>query len=291
MRARTTTCLVSVQLQLLLLMAVGVRSQLLQTHIDQFFSDVTITESSDGNSWTIVADGIPNDDDASSIERNPNEATDQTHSYSFYKTPDFSGQSSCTPLGPIGFALNGVPFFNALTAEGCDAVIYESFDDCEGHATDTGAYHYHQLSSCVPDDDDPETPLKLHGVALDGVLIYGPLDANGVNITNDRLDEYHGSSDILPSGDYAYFINYEYPYIVETFRGAIQYSGQCLTLVTDEETCSSSGAAGGQMRPADRPALPTPEAQESGSDASLTLQPVVIVSSLLIVLTSSILIT
>ena len=108
MRARTATCSVwmkLLQLLLLLMLAVGASSQLLQTHIDQFFSDVTITESSDGNSWTIVADGIPNDDDASSIERNPNEATDQTHSYSFYKTPDFSGQSSCTPLGPIGFAL------------------------------------------------------------------------------------------------------------------------------------------------------------------------------------------
>ena len=100
------------------------QSQLLESHIDQFFHDVSITDDSD--SWIIEADGIPNDDPAWSIERNPNAASAQNHYYRFYKTPDFRGQASCTPLGPIGFALNGVPFFNAQTAEGCDAVVYES---------------------------------------------------------------------------------------------------------------------------------------------------------------------
>ena len=42
--------------------------------------------------------------------------------------------------------INGVLLYNALTAPGDDAVHYEEFDDCQGHASPNGAYHYHQLS-------------------------------------------------------------------------------------------------------------------------------------------------
>ena len=106
-------------------------------------------------------------------------------------------------------------------------IIVSRFDNCNGHATETGVYHYHQRSPCIPrkaeDGDNEETPLKLHGVALDGFLIYGPLDGDGNNIGNDRLDECHGSSDILPNGQYAYFLNGEYPYTLGCFKAEVSF--------------------------------------------------------------------
>ena len=44
----------------------------------------------------------------------------------------------------MGFAINGVAIYNALTGETTDAVRYEVFDDCKGHSSPSGAYHYHQ---------------------------------------------------------------------------------------------------------------------------------------------------
>lgn len=52
----------------------------------------------------------------------------------------------CTRLGPVGFAKNGVAIYNALTGFGLDAVYYEEFDECQGHASPGGSYHYHQFS-------------------------------------------------------------------------------------------------------------------------------------------------
>lgn len=52
----------------------------------------------------------------------------------------------CTNLGPIGFAKNGVAIYNALTGQGTDAVRYEEFDECKGHSSPSGSYHYHQFS-------------------------------------------------------------------------------------------------------------------------------------------------
>lgn len=57
-----------------------------------------------------------------------------------------AGGKYCTSLGPIGFALNGVPIFNALTGEDTDAVLNEIFDNCKGHSSPNGAYHYHQFT-------------------------------------------------------------------------------------------------------------------------------------------------
>ena len=40
----------------------------------------------------------------------------------------------------------GVVLYNALTGHGYDAEHYEEFDNCPGHTSPNGAYHYHQLS-------------------------------------------------------------------------------------------------------------------------------------------------
>lgn len=55
----------------------------------------------------------------------------------------------CTNPGEIGIMINGVYLFNALTGPGDDAVHYEEFDNCQGHTSPRGSYHYHQLSCKV----------------------------------------------------------------------------------------------------------------------------------------------
>ena len=47
----------------------------------------------------------------------------------------------------------------------------ETFDDCEGHPQQRGAYHYHKLpEKCLMKN----TADNLLGVAADGYAIYGP---------------------------------------------------------------------------------------------------------------------
>ena len=43
-------------------------------------------------------------------------------------------------MGPIGFLLTGGVFFNALDAQGKDAVAHEVQDRCQGHPERSGAY-------------------------------------------------------------------------------------------------------------------------------------------------------
>ena len=49
--------------------------------------------------------------------------------------------SYCTSLGVIGYALNGVPFYNAADGDGFDAFFSEAhtFDGCGGHASPDGS--------------------------------------------------------------------------------------------------------------------------------------------------------
>lgn len=56
---------------------------------------------------------------------------------------------------PIGFAINGVPFFSALSAGGADLVSPPpdagggDFDPCMGTLTPAGAYGYRTMPPCA----------------------------------------------------------------------------------------------------------------------------------------------
>jgi hypothetical protein len=129
------------------------------------------------------------------------------------RQPARASTSAATPLGPIGLALNGVPFFNQyngqnrpLTAE------IDSFDQYNGHPTPTNAYHYHveplALTRAVGSD-------KLLGVLLDGYPVYGPVE-NGKRVTNADLDNLHGHTSAtteFPTGIYHYHVTDADPYI------------------------------------------------------------------------------
>ncbi|CAI5483386.1 unnamed protein product [Closterium sp. Yama58-4] len=103
-------------------------------------------------------------------------------------------------MGPIGFALNGVPFYSACDALGRDALQYEgaTFDACGGHPTPSGQYHYHvapglanpsaisssrstsfKLCNASFWQDVPGQHSPLLGFLADGIPLFGPRGAGG----------------------------------------------------------------------------------------------------------------
>jgi hypothetical protein len=125
-------------------------------------------------------------------------------------------------MGPIGVAINGVPFYNPYNREGNDAVegpFAEVFDSCCGHPDELGRYHYHKYPVCVKspfrDEDGKHSPLI--GFAFDGFAIYGPQDEDGEPPKD--LDECNGHSDA--ERGYHYHVTAKSPYILGAYRGEI----------------------------------------------------------------------
>ena len=127
--------------------------------------------------------------------------------------PTKAAISAPTPLGPIGLALNGVPFFNQYNGQNRPLTVeVDSFDQYNGHPTPTNAYHYHveplYLTRSVGSD-------QLLGFLLDGFPVYGPVE-NGKRVTNADLDQLHGhlgKTADYPDGVYHYHITDADPYI------------------------------------------------------------------------------
>ncbi|XP_071808823.1 uncharacterized protein [Asterias amurensis] len=148
---------------------------------------------------------------------NPNDIVLQDHVWTIPVNPVVGTSNVPLQLGPIGVAINGIPFFNPYTNTGEDAVETETFDNCDGHPTMAGVYHYHkQPSSCVFSIVEGE-PSSIIGVALDGFPIYGPIDENGNTLTSDDLDECHGR---YVNGKYRYHTTADFPYIMGCYKGA-----------------------------------------------------------------------
>lgn len=160
--------------------------------------------------------------------------------------------STALPDGPIGFALNGVPFLNPFTSDGDDATKASSVgysgnfpDLCNGAPVSGNMYGYRTNPICLydqpveiespqmitgkyypfgfdPDNITNPTPGERSpklGYALDGFPIYGPFDENG-DLPSD-LDECNGRYD-TSLGNYIYHITpYKAPYILGCFRGKI----------------------------------------------------------------------
>jgi len=160
-------------------------------------------------------------DDAYNFDRNPNSIATHTVSYSLPANPVAAAASSCLPMGMIGVALDGIPIFNGLDAGGRDAVAHEAQDHCGGHPQQSGVYHYHSISDCLPGAHTSD----LIGYANDGFGIYGPIDSSGHELTNADLDACHGTtSPVLWDGQtvsmYHYVATRAYPYTIGCFRGS-----------------------------------------------------------------------
>ncbi|CAI7869809.1 unnamed protein product [Closterium sp. NIES-53] len=149
-------------------------------------------------------------------------------------------------MGPIGFALNGVPFYSACDALGRDALQYEgsTFDACGGHPTPSGQYHFHvapgvanpsaisssrstdfQLCNASFWQDTPSSHSPLLGFLADGIPLFGPRGAGGALPAG--VDECGGHVGDGSSGEpafYHYHASSTAPYTVACLRGCVSSS-------------------------------------------------------------------
>ena len=129
--------------------------------------------------------------------------------------------------GPVGFTVQGTPFFSMYTGYDEDAVKYETMDLCYGHPSEDGSWHHHYIMSdknCLFEDKSGEFS-PIIGWAFDGIPLYGPQGTGGALPTD--LDACNGKnySDI----GYVYHTSNEKPpYTIGCYKGtplASSYAG------------------------------------------------------------------
>lgn len=186
----------------------------------------------DGDRRVITGDGLPirgvptglfpvrKDDPAFAFDPNPNAIGEQAIRFSVPLRPAFGPAPRCV-YKEVGITLDGVPLHTGLDSSGRDENAYELNDTCNGKPQPGGGYHRHALSECTPGIGERATVV---GYALDGFPITGPYDANGAELTTERLDECHGTtSEIVWNGrrigSYHYVLTRDFPYSIGCFRG------------------------------------------------------------------------
>ena len=150
-----------------------------------------------------------------SFVKNPNSIIEQSGTFKIPLHPALNPTHSATPLGPIGIALDGVPFFNQyagpsqpLTGE------IASFDQYYGHPQQSGVYHYHVEPLYLT--TVRSTKSGLMGFLLDGFPVYGPKEEDGTDVSSSLLDVYHGHTHATvdyPNGTYHYHFTPDAPYL------------------------------------------------------------------------------
>ena len=192
-----------------------------------------------------------------------------------------------------GIALDGIPYFNQMSADNVDPFYpawvppttgdlppVEAVDMCLGHAT---TYHYHLISPCViapgSQGDEPgpcrsggrnpcdpveqamsEYPAELVviGIAKDGHVMYGPYLSNGEEAVEAGLDVCNGAVGLAECDDsYAYFGTRTFPYLSGCFGagGRPDFVPQCTT--NGPSSYSPAKSACEWTGPEEVPAAPT----------------------------------
>ncbi len=145
----------------------------------------------------------------------PNNITVQTITLKIPLNPSVASSHTATPMGVIGVALDGVPFFNQYAAGGVAlGGEVNGFDQAWGHPQASGMYHYHVEPYYLTTVKLGSTKWALMGFLLDGFPVYGPKEENNTDPSN--LDVYHGHTHATvdyPSGIYHYHISSTAPYI------------------------------------------------------------------------------
>jgi hypothetical protein len=167
---------------------------------------------------------IARTDPAYAYDKNPNAIQAIAINWGISGNPVLAGRPSCLSLGAIGVLFTGGRLFNALDADGRDAVAHEVQDSCGGHPQSIGSYHYHDVSKCVNQSSGSSQHSPQVGVIADGFGLYGNQGEGGQALTNADLDECHGHvHSITVNGQtrvqYHYHATREYPYTVGCFKG------------------------------------------------------------------------
>lgn len=149
-----------------------------------------------------------------SFSKNPNSISVLNYTFKIPLNPQVAANHAATPLGAIGVALNGVPFYNQYAGPSTPLTNeIMSFDQYWGHPAPGGRYHYHVEPLYLTTVKASKSALM--GFLLDGFPVYGP-EENGALVTNAMLDAYHGHTHATidyPNGIYHYHINATDPYI------------------------------------------------------------------------------
>jgi hypothetical protein len=145
--------------------------------------------------------------------KNPNTIATQNITLKIPVNPAVNAAHAATPMGVIGVALNGVPFFNQYAAGGSPlSGEITSFDQWWAHPQMTGMYHYHVEPLYLT--TVKATKSSLMGFLLDGFPVYGPKETD--NSDPAGLDVYHGHTHATadyPAGIYHYHFTTAAPYL------------------------------------------------------------------------------
>jgi hypothetical protein len=172
----------------------------------------------------VESDGIPTHaTDPFPTSYNPNRILKQNYRFQIPLAPKFAEKPTTLPFGPIGVAVNGIPFYNPYNAQGRDAVMgpnAEIFDSCCGHPDQMGRYHYHKYPVCVrsPFKEEAGEHSALIGWAFDGFALYGPNGEDGKPPTD--LDECNGHTDAARG--YHYHVTQKFPYLLGAYKGVVE---------------------------------------------------------------------
>lgn len=208
---------------------------------DVAWKDATYSMSIDGDERVLTGNLLPTDhhtgefpvaadDPAAAVDRNPNTIVAHQYEIRIPANPTVDASGPTCVGGEVGFLVSGVVVNSPVDALGRDAVAHEVQDKCQGHPNNAG-YHYHSVSSCVPDEGTGHSALL--GYALDGFGIYGLRGEDGKDLTDADLDECHGHThEITWDGKkvtmYHYHATHEFPYDVGCFRGTNSFQGPVL---------------------------------------------------------------
>lgn len=198
-----------------------------------------VTVTFDGSdSLTVTTHNLPNHptarfpDTYGSQGYNPSYIMEHVRSYRLPLDPQKNPDAyAMTPnnsnmglnMGPIGFAVNGVVFFNPFDANMSDASSI--MDRCCGHPAPDYSYHYHKYPICVntPFVDKGEAHSPLIGFAFDGFPVYGPYESKGVmarDLTENKLDAFNAHYDAVRGWHY-HVTPGKFPYILGGYMGFV----------------------------------------------------------------------
>jgi len=195
--------------------------------------------------------------DASSAVAMADPTVAQNYDFTITTTPVLADEPTSTSLGTIGVMISGAALFNPYEGDGSTVATASNFtvtnasgqsvaflDDCNGHPTPMGSYHYHALPTCITETiDDEGGASHILGVAFDGFPIYGDRALDGSQLTADDLDECSGIFSATPE-----FPDGIYHYVLLDTADSTS-SIRCFSGVVDESLTQSAGGGMPGMHP------------------------------------------
>ncbi len=203
-------------------------------------NDVKVTCNETAGTFTLQSTGVPT---YMSNQTTPNAIEDQMWVVVIPLNPTCTTatpQDVVASRGPVGFMVNGVPFYGPQDAQGNDAVKNEgpSFDDCDGHADPSCSYHYHEEPVCVFGKGNtaamhvlPDGHTAVIGYALDGFAIHASHSGDTLDSCNGHTDDARG---------YHYHASAKLPYLVGCYGGSTRG-----TMAHSRNVCQNGVPIGG----------------------------------------------